>query len=104
MSAPDDDDGAGWQIPAPAFDAQAAQRTLGRLLRELALSARGNGWWLNGQLVATLAVQGDALLARLAKRPARTPEWDAFTLTSAPDLRRLQDEIRRRLLHWRSDA
>ena len=103
MSTPDDD-GAGWQVPTPTFDAQAAQRTLGRLLRELSLVERGDAWLLGGQPVATLAVQGDALQVRLAKRPARTPEWELFTLRSAPDLRRLQDEIRRRLLHWRSDA
>jgi len=53
--------------------------------------------------VLTLALDGATIQARLAKRPARSPEWEAFTLKSAPDARRLQDEIRRRLLRWKDD-
>ena len=92
-----------WDIAPPAFDAQATLQALKRFARDQKLAERGEGWLLNGQLVLKLAVDDGALQARLAKRPAHTPEWEAFTLKSAPDTRKLQDEIKRRLLRWRGD-
>jgi hypothetical protein len=94
----------GWNIAPPPFDAAATLLTLKRFVRDQhVLAERNDGWLLNGNLVLTLAQDGQALTARLAKRPARTPEWDTFTLKSAPDARKLQDEIKRRLLRWKGD-
>ena len=93
-----------WDVALPPFNAEATLQALKRFLRDQhALAERGEGWLLNGQLVLKLAVDGGALQARLAKRPAHTPEWEGFTLKSAPDTRKLQDEIKRRLLRWRGD-
>jgi hypothetical protein len=94
----------GWNIAPPPFDAAAALQTLRRFLREQrGLAERGDAWLLGGDTVLQLAVDGAAVQAQLAKRPARSPEWEAFTLKSAPDVRRLQDEVKRRLLRWRGD-
>lgn len=94
-----------WHIAPPPFDADATLQTLKRFVRDQrGLDERSEGWMLAGQVVLKLVVDGDAVKAQLARRPARTPEWDAFTLKSAPDVRKLQDEIRRRLLRWKDDA
>lgn len=93
-----------WDIALPPFDADAALQTMKRFARDQRMLAeRSEGWMLGGDVVLKLAVDGATLKALLAKRPARTPEWDTFTLKSAPDLRKLQDEIKRRLTRWRGD-
>ena len=94
-----DDDG--WQIAPAPFDAAAALQTLKRFARDQQLAERSDGWMLGAGCVLQLALAGDAIQARLARGPARTPEWDAFTLRSHPELRKLQDEIKRRLLRWK---
>jgi hypothetical protein len=53
--------------------------------------------------VLRLGVEGAAVKVQLAKRPARTPEWDSFLLKSATETRKLQDEIKRRLTRWKDD-
>jgi hypothetical protein len=94
-----------WDIAPPPFNADAALQTLKRFVRDQrVLEERSEGWMLAGSVVLKLAVNGDAVEAQLARRPARTPEWDRFTLKSAPDSRKLQDEIKRRLLRWKDDA
>jgi hypothetical protein len=94
-----------WSIPTPPFDAAATLLTLKRFLRDQgALSERGEVWALSGLVVLKLTVDGAAIKAQLAKRPAQTPEWDSFSLKSAPDSRKLQDEIKRRLLRWKDTA
>ena len=94
----------GWDIAPPPFNADNALLALKRFLRDQqVLAERSEGWMLNGQLVIQLGVDGRAVQARLARRPARTPEWDGFTLKSAPDSRKLQDEIKRRLMRWKGD-
>jgi hypothetical protein len=91
-----------WDIALPPFHAEATLLTLKRFIRDQGgLAERGDGWVLGGNVVLKLAVDGAAIKAQLAKRPATTPEWDAFTLKSAPDSRKLQDEIKRRLLRWK---
>jgi hypothetical protein len=96
-------DDESWGIAPPPFDADHALLTLKRFARDQALAERSEGWMLAGNVVLKLAVEGGAVKAQLAKRPARTPEWDMFTLKSAPDSRKLQDEIKRRLLRWKDD-
>ncbi|MFG6415685.1 hypothetical protein ACG02S_17470 [Roseateles sp. DC23W] len=95
----------GWEVALPPFNAEGTLQTLKRFIRDLgALTERSEGWTLRGSVVLKLAVDGASIRAHLARRPASTPEWDVFTLKSAPDARKLQDEIRRRLVRWKDDV
>ena len=85
----------------PPFKPDEALVQLKRTLRELRpLAERGNGFDLQGQRVIELGVDGGALQARVAKRPARSPEWDRRTLKNSADVRQFTDEIKRRLGRW----
>lgn len=89
---------------APAFDPAAALTGLKRTLRDLrVLTERGNGFALKGQAVIELATAVQAIDARLARRPARSPEWDRFALASPIDIRRFVDEAAKRLARWTED-
>jgi hypothetical protein len=93
-----------WDIAPPPFNPDSTLLALKRFVRDQhALTERGEGWTLGGNVVLKLGVDGTTVKAQLAKRPASTPEWDSFTLKSAPDSRKLQDEIKRRLLRWKGD-
>lgn len=93
-----------WDIAPPPFNAQATLLNLKRFIRDQhALAERSEGWALGGNVVLKLAVEGDAIQAQLAKRPGRTPEWDRFTLKSAPDSRKWQDEVKRRMMRWKDE-
>lgn len=96
MSSPDDSFGF---VPPP-FEPADALGTLKRQLRDLKLSERGNAFELRGKRVAELAVEGQAIQAKLARRLALTPEWDRVSVKSAADQRKLVDEIKKRLVHW----
>ena len=91
-----------WDIALPPFNADTALQTLRRFARDQrGLAERSEGWMLGADLVLKLALDGAAVKVQLARRPARTPEWDSFLLKSAPELRKVQDEIKRRLMRWR---
>ncbi|MDG0855983.1 hypothetical protein [Roseateles puraquae] len=93
-----------WDMAPPPFNADTALQTMKRFVRDQrVLTERGEGWMLGADLVLKLAADGAAVQVQLARRPARTPEWDRFTLASATDLRRVQDEIKRRLTRWKDD-
>jgi hypothetical protein len=82
----------------PPFDPDAALATLRRSLRELGLSEREGRWEQRGLAVARAAVEGDALVAALVRRPTRgSPEWQARRLRSGADLRDFTADLRRRL-------
>lgn len=88
----------------PAFDAQATLIALKKQLRDLrALTERGDEFALRGQAVLTLALDGNVILARLVKQPARSPQWSAHRLGNAADVRRFHDELRRQLIAWGRD-
>lgn len=88
----------------PAFKPDLALIQLKRALRELRqLSERGNGFTLQGMSVIELSIDATQLTARLARRPARSPEWDGKTCKSSADVRALQDEIKKRLARWTDD-
>jgi hypothetical protein len=90
-----------WDIAPPQFNADATLLMLKRFVRDQhALTERSGGWALGGNVVMNVSVEGATVVARLARRPAQMPEWDCFTVKSAPDARKLQDEIKRRLLRW----
>ncbi len=84
----------------PSFKPEAAMEQLGRALRDLKLSARGNGFELRGKRVLELKPEPTQIVARIARKLALTPEWDTQTLKSTPDQRKLLDEIKKRLDRW----
>ena len=93
-----------WDMAPPPFNADTALQTMKRFVRDQrVLTERGEGWMLGADLVLKLAADGAVVQVQLARRPARTPEWDRLTLASATDLRRVQDEIKRRLTRWKDD-
>mgnify|MGYP001366038269 CR=1 FL=1 len=103
-----DDDTGGWAVPAPPFDADAALVALKRQLRDLKpLAERGLRYELQGRPVIELAVGqgsgGARIDARLAKRPALSPEWQRHSLASAADVRRFVDAVRTALRRWEHD-
>ena len=86
----------------PPFKPAEALVMLKRGLRELrTLTERGDGYELKGARVMELAVAEAAIEAKLAKRPSRqVPEWDRFTLAASSDVRKFQDEVKKRLARW----
>jgi len=93
-----------WDIALPPFNTDSALQTMKRFARDQrVLAERSEGWMLGGDVVMKMSLDGATVKVQLAKRPSRTPEWDAFTLKSATELRKLQDEIKRRLTRWKDD-
>jgi hypothetical protein len=90
-------------IPAPPFKPDEALITIKRALRDLKLVERGNGFELRGKRVVELAIEGEAIAVKLARRLMLTPEWDRVAVKSAADQRKLVDEIKKRLSRWESD-
>lgn len=85
----------------PPFNADNALLSLKRLVRDLrSLAERNDGFTFGGQPVLQLSVVDGALHAKLARRAARTPEWDSYKVGTQPELRKLQDEIKRRVSRW----
>lgn len=87
----------------PPFDATQALVQLKKQLRDLKLSERGAGFELKGQAVVELQQAGDAIQARVVKRPQRTPEWTAHQLRNGADVRRFVDTLRQQLVKWTAD-
>lgn len=86
----------------PPFKPGDALVQLQRTLRGVrGLAERGAGFEWNGRPVVTLAVDGETLRARLAKRPATSPEWETRTLRNGADVRRFGDEVKRRVERWK---
>jgi len=91
----------------PAFKPVEALLTLKRNLRDLrSLTERsGSGTFeLQGQPVLELRADDKLLHARLVKRPARSPEWETRDCASSVEVRRLLDEVKRRLGQWTDDT
>ncbi len=84
----------------PPFEPDAALLQMQRALRDLKLAPRGDGFELRGKRLAALSVDGEAIAACLAKKPALTPEWDRTRITSTAERRKWLDELRRRLARW----
>jgi len=93
---PDDD----WGFAPPPFNAEQALLQLQRAMRDCKLAARGKGFELRGKEVVELEREGDAIAARVVRKLALTPEWDAFTVKSAAEQRKLIDEVKKRLARW----
>jgi hypothetical protein len=85
----------------PAFDPGAALLQLKRSLRDLRpLAERGDGFELHGKRVIELRADAGVITARLARRPAVSPDWDALVLKNSADVRKLVDETKKRLARW----
>ena len=85
----------------PPFNAEQALLNLKRNLRELRpLAERGNAFTFQGQVVIDLAIEAGQLSIKLAKRPARSPEWEHKVCKNGAEVRHLQDEVKRRLARW----
>lgn len=85
----------------PRFKPNDALQQLKRHVRDCrVLTEKGSGFELQGVAVLQFQVEGDAITARIAKRRSQPSEWDVQTLKSSADVRKLQDDIKRRLLRW----
>lgn len=85
----------------PAFKPADALVQLKRQLRDLRpLAERGTAFEIRGQSVIELSATDSAIEARLAKRPAMTPEWTKHTLKSSLDVRRFVDAVKQQLARW----
>jgi hypothetical protein len=87
----------------PPFKPEDALQQIKRSLRDLKLSERGNSFELRGKRVVELAADPAQVNARLARKLALTPQWDALTIKSATDQRKFIDETRKRLARWSQD-
>jgi hypothetical protein len=87
----------------PAFKPADALVQLKRQLRDLKLSERGDRFDLGGLAVIELAVAGEAIEARIVKRPARAPEWTTQRLAASGEVRRFLDHVKTQLARWRDD-
>ena len=96
----DDDDFA---FALPAFDPEQALLQIRRAMRDLKLTERAGGFELRGKPVLQLAREDAAIVARIARRLATTPEWDRQAVRGAADRRKLVDEVRRRIERWQRE-
>ena len=87
----------------PPFDAAQALVGLKRSLRDLrAFGERGAVFeWKGLAAVEATAEDARAIRLRLAKRPARSPEWETRVLKNGADVRSAIEEIKRRLARWK---
>jgi hypothetical protein len=84
----------------PAFDPAAALLGLKKQLRDLRLAERGAAFELKGRSIVELEATPTTIEARLAKRPALTPEWTTHTLKAGPDVRRFTELVKQQLARW----
>ena len=88
-------------FPVPAFKPNEALVALKRQLRDLhSLTERANKFEWHGKSVLELAVVDQAVIARLAKRPAHSPQWVVHTLKASADVRRFMDDLKQLLVRW----
>jgi hypothetical protein len=84
----------------PPFDPATARATLVRALRDLKLVERNGAFELNGQPVVRVRVDGTALALDVARRPARSPEWEHAQADDHARLRRFIDDVKKRVARW----
>ncbi|MEY4754033.1 MAG: hypothetical protein RJA44_1708 [Pseudomonadota bacterium] len=92
----------------PPFDSVAALERLRRSLRELRPLQERAGpplrYELSGQTVLELLPGSSLIEARLARQPARTPQWQpAVRLQDSAALRDFIERVRRQLAVWTDD-
>jgi len=84
----------------PPFDPDAARATLVRALRDLKLAERNGAYELNGQPVVRARVDGAVLKLDVARRAARSPDWEHAQAADHAQLRRFIDDVKRRVARW----
>jgi hypothetical protein len=92
---------------APPFNASEGLERLRRSLRELRPLRERPGspvaYELSGHVVVELTLAPDGIQTRLAKQPARTPQWQARLLKSSAEVRDFTEVVRRQLAAWTDD-
>ena len=88
-------------LTPPAFKADEALGTLKRHLRDLRLLERAGRFEWKGDPLVELALDGDAIVARTVKRPARSPDWVTRRLGSAAEVRHYTEEFKRQFATWK---
>jgi hypothetical protein len=84
----------------PPFNVAEGLQKLQRELRALGLSERQGSFERRGQVLAQAALKDGRLQVSVAKRPARSPEWQHRELRSSADLRDLLADLKKRLAQW----
>ena len=84
----------------PPFKAEEALLQIKRSLRDLKLADRGTDFELRGKRIVELTGDASRITAKLARKPALTPQWDTLTIKSTGDQRKLVDEVKKRLARW----
>ena len=84
----------------PSFKADDALLTLKRMLRDLRLTQRGDGFDWKAQRILEWTLQGDVIEVRLTNRPLASPQFDQMKISSSSQIRQLGEELQRRLARW----
>ena len=84
----------------PPFDPASARATLARALRDLKLVERNAAFELNGQPVVKVQVEGALLKLEVARKLARSPDWERSEANDHAKLRRFIDDVKRRVARW----
>jgi sulfur carrier protein ThiS len=84
----------------PPFDPATARATLQRALRDLKLTERNGAFEMNGQPVVKARVEGAVLKVEVAKKASRSPDWEQVEASDHARLRRVMDDVKRRVSRW----
>ncbi len=95
-------DGEGFAFAPPPFKPAEALLQLQRTLRGLGgLGERGGQFEWKGRPAVTLKADDAQIVARLARRPATSPDWESRMLKNGADLRKFAVDVKQRLARWR---
>ena len=85
----------------PAFKPGEALVGIRRTVRDWrTLTERGPGFDFKGQPVLSLEVLDGLVRARVARQPARSPQWDTHELRSSADVRKFTDDLKKLVQKW----
>lgn len=84
----------------PPFDPDTARATLVRALRDLRLVERNGAFELNGHPVVKVRIEGALLKLDVARKPARSPDWEHTDAADHARLRRFIDDVKKRVARW----
>ena len=87
-------------LAPPPFDPATARATLARALRDLKLVERNGAFEMNGQPVVKARIEGAVLMLDVARKPARSPDWEHAEAGDHARLRRFIDDVKRRVGQW----
>ena len=97
-----EEDGSGFAFAPPPFKPAEALLQLQRTLRGLGgLAERGAQFEWKGRPAVAVAAEEGAIQARLARRPATSPEWERRMLRNGADVRKFADDVKQRLARWK---